>query len=57
MANAVERRFSRTAGLFIIPLLLSFLPLFLAADFLEDVTVNGVDSGLIVGGCVGSPRQ
>jgi hypothetical protein len=46
MANAVERRFSRTAGLFIIPLLLSFLPLFLAADFLDDVTVNGVDSGL-----------
>jgi hypothetical protein len=46
MANAVERRFSRTAGLFIISLLLSFLPPFLAADLLEDVTVNGVDSGL-----------
>jgi hypothetical protein len=45
MANDVERRFLPTTGLFIIRLLLSFLPRLLAAGFLGDVTVTGVDSG------------
>jgi hypothetical protein len=44
MANAVERRFLRTTGLFTIRLLLSFLTRLLSAGFLGDVTVNGVDS-------------
>jgi hypothetical protein len=43
MANAVERRFLRTTGFFIIRLLLLFLPRLLEG-FLGDVTVNGVDS-------------
>jgi hypothetical protein len=41
----LERRFLRTTGRFIMRFLSSFLPRLLAAGFLGDVTVNGVDSG------------